>query len=100
MNETGLLIFKTVRATRPEIADGLLPAGLFRDVCHVPAHLLNSGVHRIELLVARDHVNIEFRKKDIVVFEVLENEMPGPWQGTWHGAVRFLVASRCQDGAG
>jgi lipopolysaccharide transport system ATP-binding protein len=91
VNEAGLLIFKTVRATRPEIADGLLPAGLFRDVCHVPAHLLNSGVHRIELLVARDHVNIEFRKKDIVVFEVLENEMPGPWQGTWHGAVRPML---------
>jgi lipopolysaccharide transport system ATP-binding protein len=68
------------------------PVGLFRDACQVPAHLLNAGVHRIELLVARDHVNIEFRKQDIVVFEVLESETPRPWQGNWGGAVRPLLA--------
>ena len=68
------------------------PVGLFRDVCHVPAHLLNTGVHRIELVVSRDHVNMEFRKEDIVVFEVLESETPKPWEGNWRGAVRPMLA--------
>ena len=37
-------------------------------------------------------MNIEFRKEDIVVFEVLESETPRPWQGNWGGAVRPLLA--------
>jgi lipopolysaccharide transport system ATP-binding protein len=92
INEEGVLIFKTSAVTRPEAPNDPLPVGLFRDVCQVPAHFLNAGVHRIELLVARDHVNIEFRREDIVVFEVLESETPRPWQGKWHGAVRPVLA--------
>jgi lipopolysaccharide transport system ATP-binding protein len=92
INEEGLLIFKTAAAMRAEALSGPLPVGLFRDVCRVPAHFLNAGVHRIELLVARDHVNVEFRKEDIVVFEVLESETPRPWQGNWRGAVRPMLA--------
>jgi lipopolysaccharide transport system ATP-binding protein len=92
INEEGLLIFKTAAAMRAEALSGPLPVGLFRDVCQVPAHFLNVGVHRIELLVARDHVNVEFRKEDIVVFEVLESETPRPWQGNWRGAVRPMLA--------
>lgn len=92
INEDGMLIFKTRAAMRAEASNGLQPVGLFRDVCEVPAHLLNAGVHRIELLVSRDHANIEFRKEDIVVFEVLESETPRPWQGDWRGAVRPVLA--------
>jgi lipopolysaccharide transport system ATP-binding protein len=92
INEEGVLIFRTSSATQPEAPSGPLPVGLFRAVCQVPAHLLNAGVHRIELLVARDHVNTEFRKEDVVVFEVLESETPRPWQGTWRGAVRPVLA--------
>ena len=92
ISEEGVLIFKTAALRRPEVVNGPLPVGLFRDVCQVPAHLLNAGVHRIELLVARDHVNIEFRKEDIVVFEVLETETPRPWEGNWRGAVRPVLA--------
>jgi lipopolysaccharide transport system ATP-binding protein len=91
-NESGILIFRTAAVTQSDASVAPRPVGLFRDACQVPAHLLNAGVHRIELLVARDHVNIEFRKQDIVVFEVLESETPRPWQGNWGGAVRPLLA--------
>jgi lipopolysaccharide transport system ATP-binding protein len=90
ISEEGTLIFKTAALRRPE-ANGSRPVGLFRDVCQVPANLLNAGVHRIELL-ALDHVNIEFRKEDIIVFEVIESETPRPWQGNWRGAVRPMLA--------
>ena len=96
MNEEGLLIFRTA-AMRADASGDPLPVGLFRDTCQVPAHLLNAGVHRIELLVARDHANVEFRKEDIVVFEVIESETPQPWQGHWRGAVRPALAWRTEQ---
>ena len=101
VNEENVLIFRTSAAMRAEASQDPLPVGLFRDTCQVPAHLLNAGVHRIELLVERDHVNIEFRKEDIVVFEVVESETPQPWQGNWRGAVRPVLAwstERVMDG--
>ena len=91
-NESGVLIFKTAAVTEADATVDARPVGLFRDVCQVPAHLLNAGVHKIELIVARDHVNIQFRKEDVVVFEVLESETPRPWQGNWGGAVRPVLA--------
>ena len=91
VNEEGVLLFKTAASMEAEGPNGALPVGLFRDVCHVPAHLLNGGVHRVELLVYRDHVNMEFRRQDVVVFDVLESETPQPWQGHWRGAVRPML---------
>ena len=91
INAEGVLLFRTSAAAGTEAPSEPLPVGLFRESCQVPAHLLNSGVHRVELVVARDHVNIEFRKEDIVVFEVLESETPRPWQGKWRGAVRPVL---------
>ena len=100
ISEEGVLIFRTSGATQPEAPNDPLPVGLFRDVWQVPAHLLNAGVHRVELLVARDHINVEFRKEDIVVFEVLESETPRPWEGKWRGAVRPQLAWSTEQLAG
>ena len=91
LNEQGVLVFRTSAAAQSGIGDPL-PVGLFREVCEVPAHLLNAGIHRIELVVARDHVNVEFRKEEVVVFETIESDTPRPWQGKWHGAVRPALA--------
>jgi lipopolysaccharide transport system ATP-binding protein len=87
-NEHGTLIFRTSAAVRSDGSSDSLPRGLFHDVCHVPAHLLNVGIHKVELIVAHDHVRMEFRKTEIILFEVLEPDTRKPWQGTWHGAVR------------
>ena len=87
-NEHGTLLFKTSAPVRSDGTSEALPQGLFRDVCRVPANLLNVGIHKVELIVAHDHVRMEFRKTEIIVFEVLESDARKPWQGTWHGAVR------------
>jgi lipopolysaccharide transport system ATP-binding protein len=87
-NEHGTLIFKTSAPVRSDGSSDSLATGLFRDACHVPAHLLNAGIHKVELIVAHDHVRTEFRKTEIILFEVLEPDERKPWQGTWHGAVR------------
>jgi lipopolysaccharide transport system ATP-binding protein len=88
MNGEGVLVFRTSGAPQADALAEPLAAGLYREACHVPANLLNAGVHRIELIVARDHTNAEFRQEDVVVFEVVESDTPRPWQGKWQGAVR------------
>jgi lipopolysaccharide transport system ATP-binding protein len=92
VNEQGVVVFKAAPVHASTRQGPPLPAGLFRDVCHVPANLLNDGMHRVELLVARDHSTTVFRKEDILIFEVLDTAEPGVWLGKWHGAVRPLLA--------
>ncbi len=91
INEEGILLFRTSPPARSDGQNGARPEGLFRDVCHVPEHLLNEGVHRVELLVDRDHVHNEFRKEDALIFDVVGSAHPGPWEGKWHGAVRPVL---------
>lgn len=86
-NEQGIMVFNTGPMQGREF-----PAGLFRDVCHVPGDLLNDGMHRIELLVVKDERNIIYRQDDILVFNVLDTiEMRGAWYGKWQGAVRPIL---------
>jgi lipopolysaccharide transport system ATP-binding protein len=88
INADNVVVFRTSGSMQPDAVNEARSIGIFRDTCMVPAHLMNAGVHRIELLVARDHMTTEFRKEDLAVFEVLESDSPRPWQGKWHGAVR------------
>jgi lipopolysaccharide transport system ATP-binding protein len=97
INAEGVLVFRTSTAMPSGDIDDARPVGIFRDTCTIPAHLLNAGVHRIELLVQRDHANVEFRREDIVVFEVLESDAPRPWRGKWHGAVRPALEWRSEQ---
>ena len=90
INEEGVLLFRT-SPSRPDELNGARPEGLFQDICHVPGRLLNEGVHRVELLVDRDHAHNEFRKEDVLIFDVLGSANPGPWEGKWHGAVRPVL---------
>jgi lipopolysaccharide transport system ATP-binding protein len=91
INEEGILLFRTSAPAGADGQNGARPVGLFRDVCHVPGHLLNEGVHRVELLVDRDHAHNEFRREDALIFDVLGSASPGPWEGKWHGAVRPVL---------
>jgi lipopolysaccharide transport system ATP-binding protein len=61
---------------------------LIRDVCHVPASLLNNGLHRVSFALAKGHETV-FWLDDAVVFDVRDNlEMRDSWYGKWEGAVR------------
>lgn len=71
------------------INDTPLSIGLYKYACHVPASLLNSGVHRLLLLILRNTSKILFKYEDALIFEVLDvGVRPGTWYGKEPGAVR------------
>jgi lipopolysaccharide transport system ATP-binding protein len=75
--------------TDPETRDKPLAAGLFRSVCLIPGHLLNSGMHRIVVLILANGVKTVLRYDGGLNFEVLElEERPGAWYGKEPGIVR------------
>jgi lipopolysaccharide transport system ATP-binding protein len=92
-NEQQIIAFTTSsNETDLMTRDNPLPAGLFRSVCHIPANLLNSGLHRIVLLLLRNGLKIIFRHEEALLFEVLElGERPGAWFGKEPGAIRPIL---------
>jgi len=48
------------------------PIGLFRTVCHIPGNFLNSGLHRVVLLVVQDQSKIIFAHEEALLFNVLD----------------------------
>jgi lipopolysaccharide transport system ATP-binding protein len=88
-NEQGALVFASASVLEPEWHGRPFPQGLFRSRCQVPGDLLNTGMHRAELLVVRDEGTVLYRHEDILVFDIQDApEMRGGWHGAWPGVVR------------
>jgi lipopolysaccharide transport system ATP-binding protein len=91
-SDKGITVFNSgpiEQAPWQERADG---ATLIRDVCHVPANLLNDGVHRVAFALIKGH-EIVFWLDNAVVFDVRDDlVMRGSWYGKWEGAVRPRLA--------
>ena len=92
-NDHGILIFESApMETNPWVGKAF-PAGLFKFACHVPANLLNAGVHRVTLAIAKNEDVLLHREEDILVFEISDStEKRGGWYGSWDGAVRPILA--------
>jgi lipopolysaccharide transport system ATP-binding protein len=75
-------IFNVVSESEPR------PAGLIRQVCHVPGDLLNDGSYYIRLLIVRDTSVPILSHPNVGSFEVHDVERQGAWFGKWPGAVR------------
>jgi lipopolysaccharide transport system ATP-binding protein len=90
-NDQGIIAFTTGPHLDPTIHIKP-PSGLFRAVCHVPANLLNSGFHRVELLFVRTGKD-EAPKVDAAVgFEVLDDaEREFGWYGKEPGVLSPYV---------
>jgi lipopolysaccharide transport system ATP-binding protein len=87
--EQGILAFSTGSAQTTTLEDGTLDVGLYRSICCIPGNLLNSGVHRIVLLVVENRTHVVYRHEDILSFEVLEmGKRQFGWQGREPGVVR------------
>jgi lipopolysaccharide transport system ATP-binding protein len=88
-NEQGIMVFNAVPTDETQWQGRPFPAGLFRDVCHIPGNLLNDGMYRVELLIVRDDTTVIYRHDDILLFDVQDTvDMRGAWYGKWSGAVR------------
>lgn len=90
--EQGIVAFGTGTAREPMWHGRPFPAGLFRSVCHVPGDLLNSGMHRVLLLIVKNQGSIIYRHQDALTFEVLDSvETRGAWYGKRVGVVRPML---------
>jgi lipopolysaccharide transport system ATP-binding protein len=88
-NEQGITVLNAEPLNETLWAGRPMPAGLFRDRCTIPAHLLNDGTYHIDLLVARDEGNLLFRIDRVLQFDVHDlAERQRPWYGKWAGVVR------------
>lgn len=78
--------------SHPELAQNAKSVGLYREVCCIPGNLLNSGVHRVLLLMIRNTSKIVYRMEDSLTFEVLDlGDRAGTWYGKEPGFVRPIL---------
>ncbi|HEX3127386.1 MAG TPA: ABC transporter ATP-binding protein [Thermoanaerobaculia bacterium] len=87
-NGQDLLLFDVCPPLDPLWREHPSPAGLLRTRCHIPGDLLNDGLHRVSLIVLRDHRPV-IREPEALVFTVQDttDERDG-WYGHWPGAIR------------
>jgi lipopolysaccharide transport system ATP-binding protein len=87
-NEQGILLFTSGENFGPEDYALGIPTGDYRSVCHVPADLLNDGMHRVSIYVTKNEQTV-VQYDDVLVFDVQDAvDLRGGWHGRWVGAVR------------
>jgi lipopolysaccharide transport system ATP-binding protein len=84
-----VVAFSTGSSSDPAWQGRPFPAGLFRSVCQIPGNFLNSGLHRVYLLVIQNGDTAIYRHEDVLSFDVLDTgKRRGAWFGKEPGVVR------------
>ncbi|MGY1664587.1 ABC transporter ATP-binding protein [Geodermatophilus sp. SYSU D00696] len=92
-NEQGTRVFNALPYLERVWQGRPFPRGLFRDTCHIPANLLNDGMHSIQLMVVENGSYVIFEVDDLLVFDVRDDAAGREgWFGRWEGAVRPQLA--------
>jgi lipopolysaccharide transport system ATP-binding protein len=88
-NNQGILAFTTGAGADPDpVLHIQPPAGLFHSVCHIPGNLLNSGFHRVNLLMVRGSKSENYKMEEAIGFEVIDNnERKFAWYGREPGVL-------------
>lgn len=78
--------------TTGDLNSSLMPTGLLRNVCHIPADLLNSGSHRFVVMVVKDSSCVIYSHESRVSFDILDvRERQGSWYGKEPGVVQPVL---------
>ncbi len=86
--EQQIVAFSTGSSNDPVWRGRPFPVGLFHSVCQIPGNFLNSGIHRVVLLVVRNRDTVIYRHEDVVSFDVLDlGKRKGAWYGKQLGVV-------------
>ncbi|OQA17235.1 MAG: Teichoic acids export ATP-binding protein TagH [Chloroflexi bacterium ADurb.Bin360] len=86
--DTQVMAFTTPSSSDPGWSYTASQTGLRRATCCVPANLLNTGLHRIELLAVQNE-KVILQLEDALAFDIVETEArDGSWYGKWPGVVR------------
>jgi len=90
--EQQVVAFSTGSSNDPVWCGRPFPVGFFRSVCRIPGNFLNSGIHKIALLVVRNTDTVIYRHEDVVSFDVLDSgKRKGAWFGKEPGVVRPMM---------
>ena len=100
ITEQEVVAFATGSASDQAWRDRPLAPGRYRATCEIPAHLLNSGRHRLRVFVVRDLGSLAFHYDSRVCFDVVDLRARGMgWHGKEPGVVqpRLEWTNRCLD---
>ena len=93
-NQHDVLVFGAGQLSEAIPGGDSVAAGRYRDVVEIPGDLLNDGVYRVSLRVARDN-QLALHEQDVLVFEVHDAPtLRGSWFGEWPGAIRPRLSWR------
>jgi lipopolysaccharide transport system ATP-binding protein len=89
-NEENVLLFEAGPIHAPLWRP--LPVGLHRDVCHIPADLLNNGIYRATLQVLNRRGEMIHTEPEVLTFEVHDTtDLREGWYGEWRGLIRPIL---------
>jgi lipopolysaccharide transport system ATP-binding protein len=87
-NEQDVLICDVCSPIAPQWREHVSPVGLVRAMCRIPGNLLNDGLHRMEISLARNGI-LTVKGGATLVFNVLDSdEQREGWYGEWAGVLR------------
>lgn len=87
--EQQVIAFTTASVHDPTWVENARRPGLIRSICQIPANFLNTGLHRINVLVVQDRSKVIHKQEDALSFEVVETAgRTGAWYGKEPGVVR------------
>jgi lipopolysaccharide transport system ATP-binding protein len=91
-NEHNILLFDIASPFESDWRQKPSPLGRLRSVCHIPGDFLNDGLHRVALIVLRNHVPV-IEEAEALVFNVHDGSIAerGGWYGKWPGAIRPML---------
>jgi lipopolysaccharide transport system ATP-binding protein len=90
-NDQGVVVFNVGPAEPSRWRERTDDPKIVRDRCHVPANLLNDGVHRVAFCLSKGH-ELVFWLDDVLVFDVRDTmSLRDAWYGKWPGVVRPVL---------
>lgn len=87
-NEDGILVLASAPINERRWNGRPFPRGRFKSTCFIPGDLLNTGTHRLQVMLVENAGTVLLNVDDALVFDVREDARVIPWFGKWPGAVR------------
>ena len=82
VNEQGIVAFTTSNVHALNTSGDGSQAGIYRNVCHIPGNLLNSGIHYLKVLLVRNRAKVFYSNDALLSFAVVDST---PRAVGWHG---------------
>ena len=89
VNEQGIVVFTAGNGVVLQDQKLGAAAGVYRNICHIPGNLLNSGVYFVKVLLIRDWAKAFYVNESLLSFEIVDSATRAEgWQGKEPGVVQ------------